>query len=400
MRVGVVVDNELDSDVRVMSQIELLANAGHKIRVLCLGYHGNSYNDSRDDYSIHRMIVNRKYYNRAKALQNIWGGFDRMWTGFIRGFLREEKLEVLHVHDLYMSLPARKAIGGELSLVLDLHENFPHAILSYTWATKWPHRIAVRPRLWLKKEMNYLRMADYIIVLSDQFKNLLTDKYDFLRHDKIIVYPNVPSLNIFKKASIENISTELPEGKCIVAYFGVIAKRRGILFVLKAIHERMTDLNDLHLLLIGPVDKLDKEEFDILISAKGLKGRITYVPWIHLEQLPAYMKKSHIGISPLIKNAQHDSGVANKVFQYMSFELALLVSNCEPQKFVVERNECGLSYRHDSKIEFVDKLMRLSSDIGLREAMGKNGKRAILNEYNTSVCGKGLEELYSKLSVR
>jgi len=42
-------------------------------------------------------------------------------------------------------------------------------------------------------------------------------------------------------------------------------------------------------------------------------------------------------------------------------------------------------------------IIKLSSDTGLRKEMGDNGKKAIISEYNISIQGKALSDLYSGL---
>ena len=70
-------------------------------------------------------------------------------------------------------------------------------------------------------------------------------------------------------------------------------------------------------LVIGPVDKKDRERFFSKVNSELLAGRIYYIPWIDLSELNSYLDISDICIAPFHKNPQHESGVANKIFDYM-----------------------------------------------------------------------------------
>jgi ethanolamine utilization protein EutP (predicted NTPase) len=43
MRIGVVVDNDLNDDKRVLKEIDILKEAGHQVFVLCYGFDNKQY---------------------------------------------------------------------------------------------------------------------------------------------------------------------------------------------------------------------------------------------------------------------------------------------------------------------------------------------------------------------
>jgi glycosyltransferase involved in cell wall biosynthesis len=104
---------------------------------------------------------------------------------------------------------------------------------------------------------------------------------------------------------------------------------------------------------------------------------------------------SSICISPIEKNPQHDSGIANKVFQYMLFEKPVLVSNCTPQEDLIKSTDCGLVFESGNRKDFADKTLELYQNDSLRVSMGINGKKAILKTYNLVNYGKKISALYT-----
>ena len=119
---------------------------------------------------------------------------------------------------------------------------------------------------------------------------------------------------------------------------------------------------------------------------------MTYIPWSDVKYLPAYLKKITIGLAPFRVNAQHDSGVANKLFQYMYGEIPILATKCKAQQALIETSECGLLYENEE--DFQTQLSRLLNDESLRRQLGTNGKRTLLELYKNQI-DKQFLKIYS-----
>jgi len=111
------------------------------------------------------------------------------------------------------------------------------------------------------------------------------------------------------------------------------------------------------LLLIGPVDKIEKEMFFEAISSPEIKNSIIHYEWKDISLLPSFISVSDICLSPIVKNDQHESGVANKIFQYMLFERPLIVSNCKPQSIIVEEEQCGVVFNSEDSVDLSEKII-------------------------------------------
>ena len=105
-------------------------------------------------------------------------------------------------------------------------------------------------------------------------------------------------------------------------------------------------------------------------------------------------------LSPIIKNEQHESGVANKIFQYMLFEKPIIVSNCQPQVEIVKRHRCGLDFRSGDSNDLATKIESLINNPKLAAEMGKNGKNAVLSTYNTTAYTQDFEAFYIKVATK
>jgi glycosyltransferase involved in cell wall biosynthesis len=214
-----------------------------------------------------------------------------------------------------------------------------------------------------------------------------------MKKEDIVIFPNVIDLKRFESFPSDVL---LPKpNRLTLLYFGMVAERRGIyetFEMLKIVREAGYDAG---LLLIGPVDKADRSKFREQMDQPGLKGSITHIPWIDISQLPAYLRITDICLSPLARNAQHESGVANKIYQYMFGAKPIVASDNGPQKELIEAFECGLVY--SSQAEYAQSILKLADDPELRERLGQNGYKNLYQKFGSGQHATELLRIYCNL---
>lgn len=401
MKAGFILNGVFVNDPRVLNEARILAGNGYQVYVLNLPRDKNTpqfIEFENNIFLVHRLVP-KKFNNILFALENTLALFDYSWYKSVKRFIKKYGIEILHAHDLYMARAAKRASDHfNIPLVLDLHENYPAAIKEYHWANRFPSRLIVKPDRWEKKEKKYLSYADRIIVLSTTFRNHLLAKYPCTDPARIKVYPNVPDTGRMLSYSIDrNILP--PYDRKIIFYFGVISQRRGILTTIEAAGKLLGENQSIHLLLVGPIDKAEKGSFNKLFSGKKISEHLTYYPWRDISEFPSFVHASAVCISPILKNPQHESGVANKLFQYMLFGKPVLVSDCEPQVEIVRKTGCGLVFKSGDPFDMAEKLSELINDNDKCITMGNKGKRAVMEEYNTVKQGAAIIKAYTELAA-
>jgi glycosyltransferase involved in cell wall biosynthesis len=156
------------------------------------------------------------------------------------------------------------------------------------------------------------------------------------------------------------------------------------------------DNHKINFLVIGPIDKKDQARFFEMLSNHNISGKIHYIPWIDSSNLPSYLDLCDICLAPFHKNPQHESGVANKIYEYMLGKKPVIASDCKPQKELITRHNCGLVFSNMN--EFKDAIITMLNDAGLRSEMGENGFKAIKEEYNTEMIRDRFILLYRSIS--
>ena len=290
-----------------------------------------------------------------------------------------------------------KNSGRKIPMILDLHENYPYAVTTYNWTKGILRSLFSQPLKWQKKEREYLGYADRIIVLSEDFRDTLAGRYPEFSKEIFTALPNLPDLSQMEQKVPVTLKVKIKKGLTVLFYFGVVAERRGIFDALSVFEELAAENHPLVFLIIGPADKKDSNRFSVIINSVQLRERVYYVPWIDVSELPAYINITDICLAPFHKNPQHESGVANKIFDYMLGGKPVIASDCKPQRKLIERYRCGLIYT--TRSEFKAAIEKLSSDPELRAEMGKNGFNAIVNENHMGLIKSSLTSLYKTIST-
>jgi glycosyltransferase involved in cell wall biosynthesis len=398
MNIGIVLDNDLNSDNRVLREAEIMKCAGHKIFVLCFGFSPKNYKPV-DGITISRIWITKRVKDVLFFLLNIFPAYEWMWSSAINKFITINKIDIIHTHDLYMAKCTRAGIkksGSRIRMILDLHENFAWSVTTYNWTKGFLRNLLSRPSSWAKKEERYLQCADGIVVLSKEYEDKLTERYASLKEKLFCILPNVPDVAKMNSLSADPASIPFRKQAPLMFYYGIIAERRGIFDALTVLGEVISEGHKIEFLIIGPTDKKDRSRFEQAILSPALQGMVTYIQWIDHSLLPAYLAASDFCIAPFLINPQHESGVANKIYEYMYGSKPVIASACKPQKSLIEKHQCGIVYNDNAGLRSA--IITLLNDRDLREKMGKNGNTAVLTYYNTEVIGKNLADLYDTLN--
>jgi len=391
-----VLDKEFPPDPRVENEALILLEGGYEVFILCYAYSDTlPVTEVYRGIRIRRIKISKALVDRIRVFQHpSFNLYKQYWEFKVTKFAENNRLNALHVHDLYMipsAIKARRLL--RIPLIVDLHENYPAALKGYAWANTIPGRLIIKPQGWDKVENNYLRQVDRIIVLSEYYQQQLLNRYNFLRNSTVTVYPNVPKVEDLLSYTIRPVLNK--KGSFIVLYFGAIGRRRGVFTVLDALAILVRQGRyEIKILIIGPIDKKEQKVFFQYLSNASIKNQVIYYPWKDISEIPSYISESNVCLSPILKNDQHESGIANKVFQYMLFARPVIVSDCGPQKNLIESTGCGLVHESDNAADLATKITYLQDNPELCAMMGERGRQAVIDIYNTNRQGQQLIELY------
>lgn len=369
---------------------------GHDVHLFSLNYK-NLIPDVEDvnGIRVYRYATNSLLY-KSSALAYEFGYYHRRLRSPIRSFINEIKPDALHVHDMLLA----KAVIDvndkyfNLPLTLDLHENRPEIMKFYPHLKKFPAKYLVKPKLWVKQQNILIKRADKVVMVTPEAIDIaINDTGEhinkFLALANTIVkdiYFNYPVNSDFLKA--------LGDGFKIV-YLGDTGIRRGTDTAIRAMKLVREESPNAKLILVGKSteDTYLKE----LVNDLDLTDNVLFEGWKDVSLFPSYVESADVCISPLHRNLHHDTTLANKIFQYMAGGRPLIVSDCPPQKRIVESEGCGLIFPGGDHVALADSILELNRNANLAESMGRKAKAALLEKYTWNHTAKDLILHYQEL---
>lgn len=392
-----ILDKTFPPDPRVENEAVSLIENGFEVYLFCL-----KYDKSELKFEITKGIKIKKYLSnklvyKLSALAYTFPFYSNNMYKKISNFLIKNQIDAIHIHDIRIAEAAFKANRNlKLPTVLDLHENRPEIMRFYPHLKKFPGNYLISINKWKKKEEEFIKNANKIIVVTEESKNEIINRTG-KPHEEIVVVPNTVRKNYSEKAIIQGEIVEKYKNYFVLLYVGDTGLRRGLKTSIEAIHTLKDKIENVKLVIVGSStsDAYLKRE----VEKWKVEKFVDFEGWKDENLLPSYFVASDICISPLYRNVHHDTTYANKLSQYMSFAKPVLVSNATAQKNLIESVKSGLVHEERNVVDFTQKVLELYTNQSLSKELGANGKQFIEKEFCWEKTSEKLIELYNDLII-
>lgn len=397
MKIGMILESDFPPDPRVENEAVSLIENGNEVCLLCLSFSKNNREETIKGIVVNRYYLKKQYFNKLRAAMLDFPIYNMMWEKQIKKFIKNNNPDILHVHDLPLLGVALK-VGKKMNVpvVVDLHENYPEALKTYSYTKTFLGRLLIRIRQWKKYERQMLPECQAVIVLAEESKQRVAAMG--VSENKIIITPNTVTLKKFLSYKIDENIVRRYKTYFIFSYLGDLGANRGIQYVISAFPDVLKVEPNARLLLVGESWGFDKNKLKDQVIEANLEKFVFFTGWQDFTLFPSYMTASDVCLLPIPRNPQTESGVSNKFFQYMAMGKPMIVSDCKPQKKIVEETSCGLIYKYNDTKELADCMIKLLKDEKLRNTFASNSKKAAIKKYNWKITGKGLIDFYGIVS--
>ena len=386
-----ILDTDFPSDVRVENEARVLHSRGFEIDLFSLCY--GQYENPIEDFGflkVHRYGGSKLLY-KLSAIAHDFPLYNWVVRRKITKFLNLVRPDFIHVHDMVIAKAAFLACENSTCFkILDLHENRPAIMRHYPHTTTSFGKYLINLNKWEKMQLWLINRYDHVVVVTEEARDHYLETVDRKNSDFSIVSNTVDPLEFIINEKFLAVDVDPKEFNLL--YIGNTGLRRGTLFLIELMAKLKKVTSEIKLVIVG-----SSSEDHILKSRAeelGLSSNVLFAGWKNPKSLPDYIDKSSVCFSPLTRNIHHDTTYANKIFQYMAGGKPLVVSDCPPQKRIVEKYDCGVSYEAQNMTDCLNKVVKLYNAKGVRNIMGHNGKKAIQLEQNFNKTSEGLVNFY------
>jgi len=387
-KVLMVLESEFPPDDRVFKEAKSLTEHGFLVTIACYTFGGKPLNESWNDITIIRKKIPRLIYKSSVAALKFPVYFN-WWKRYLNNILRTDSFDILHIHDLPLAKVGSyfKRKQG-LKLVVDLHENWPAYLEKAIHVQSFLGKLLSSNQQWREYEKEELKFADLIITVVEEMQNRIADLGHSL--DKIIVLQNAIEPEKFTLKGLN------PDSKHFTLFYaGDIARVRGIQTILDDLVLAKKEIPGLRFWIVGKGNYL--EGLQQLVVEKKLTEVVEFKGWLPLVSVLEQLEQADIGLMPHLRWEQNDLSSPNKLFQYMHLGKPALCSPSDSVIRIVNETQSGLIYDYNIEGDFLEKLLTLYRNPGVRKKMGENGKFWVKEKYNWKMSAQAYLRTYESL---
>ncbi len=389
-----ILDAPFPPDQRVEKEAISLITAGHEVFLFCLDFQGvKNIQEVYKGIHVRRYRAGKLIY-KLSALAYTFPFYRWLVAPKIADFIKENTIQVLHIHDMVIAESAFSANKKfKLPVVLDLHENRPEIMREYKHVNSFQGRLLIDLKRWKKTYYTLARRANAVVVVAELAKQ------DIITHtqkteEQVVVVPNTISKNEFLNYPLAESVQKRMEGSYNLLYIGDTSLRRGTDLLIRAMVLLKNKIPDARLWIVGK-SSVDAELKSLAVSL-GVHDCVMFEGWKDVELLPSYIAYCNVALSPLKKNIHHDTTYANKIFQYMAMGKPVVVSDCITQAELVKQEHCGLVHTADDVHDLTDKIISLHQHPDRADQFGLNGVQAVHERWFWEHTVIGLQLLYER----
>jgi glycosyltransferase involved in cell wall biosynthesis len=259
-------------------------------------------------------------------------------------------------------------------VLLDIHDTMPELYMD-----KFNGRFsAIGARLLMAEERASAWLADRVLAVHELHRERLEQAG--VPHDKIDVVMNLPDPRIFypREPAVRDNRREFR-----LICHGTMTRRLGIDLALEAVHHLRDRIPELQLKIVGSGDYLS--DIQHAAARLGLESRVTFIPFVAIEDLPGILADGDVGIVPNRPSNATNLMLPTKLLEYAALRIPAIASRLrtiehyftdETVRFFAPGDAASLAAAIEDLYQHPEKRDRLAHNAaGLIERLSWNDQR-------------------------
>lgn len=290
-------------------------------------------------------------------------------------YLRHQKFDVVHTHDLYSNLFAVPAAW--LARVPRIFSS-RRDLASWYWYTPRNRRI-------LRFVQN---LSDKVVANSQGVKDYLVTKERF-RADHVVVIRNGVDYARFQLGGDRHrtLLGMRPEHFVFAMVANMHVHTKGHLVLIDAAQLARQQIQDFRFALVG--DGELRKEFEAIIEAKGLQEYFVFLG--ARSDIPQILASCEGGIL-----TSHAEGLPNAVLEYLAAGKSIIATSVGGVPEVIKSGRNGLLVPPNNAAALSDAIVRMVSDRPLARSLGDQARQDARDNFSFDKLLDSLDRLYAQ----
>jgi len=349
--------------------INRLSAEGFKVHVLCSAGE-NTKELTKGGYKVKIIKIIRRISIMSNFISLIK----------IYRFIKKEKFDIVHVHTPIACVLGRIAakIAGVPLIIYTAHGFYFHDGMA-----KWKRKILIN----IEKIMGNL-FTDLIFTQSKEDKKTAVNE-GIIAKNKIYYIGNGVDINKFNinNTSIDWLAKkkefDIDSRAKIICFIGRVVREKGIIDLIYAFKNILSELPDTILLIIGDNganerDLKTKDEVDFLINRFNIKEKVIFTGY--RDDIRDLLAMSDVFVLP-----SYREGMPRSIIEAMAMQRAVVATNIRGCREEVINNKTGILVPVGKPRKLSNALLKILKDEKLASKMGQNGRARVEKEFNEEI---------------
>ena len=177
----------------------------------------------------------------------------------------------------------------------------------------------------------------------------------------------------------------------VVGFIGTFLAHQGINNLIACASRVISQFPQVRFLMVG--DGPLRRSIETSVNELELKGHFIFAGAIPYRTLPLYINAMDVCAAPYSMTRNAATGISPlKLFDYLSCGKPVVGSNIPEMGNIIRESEAGIVVEPDNTIELAEAITRLLADANLRNRLGSNGRKLILDKYNWTAIARTILE--------
>ncbi len=347
----------------------------------------------------YNLISNSKILNAVK----ISTGYNLINTllftdqkNYLSKFVEIQKIDLIHAHS-----PARFAKYG-YKIAKSKNIPFIYEVRYFpedsAVASEKYKKDSFKYKRKHKKETKLMKKADAVITLGKAMKNDIKNRG--IAEEKIYIVPNgvdakkfvplEPNQCLKKKLGIEK--------KEVIGYIGSIRRMEGIEILLKSFSLLEKKINNIKLLIVGPIRPISYlESLKNYSKILNIKKDVIFTGMVPYEEVNNYYSIIDIFVIPRLNTRENRLVTPLKPLEVMAMGKVLLASDLPALNELIKHNISGDLFKVENSKALAIKLEKYLKTPEKAKMLKQSAREYVVNNYSWSEIVKKYIPIYDKL---
>ena len=236
-----------------------------------------------------------------------------------------------------------------------------------------------------------------ITTAHSRVKDIIHERNNILLN-KIVSIPNGANIDAFKPMSIIRVRKELNlnDNKFYIGFVGGLDRWQGVEHLIKSAPLILKIYRNVRFLIVG--DGYMREELIDHAEKNNVSGVFTFTGSIPYEKVPLYINACDICVTLKMKGIP---GSALKLNEYLACEKPVIATKGADYGFeILEEYNAGILVDTEKPEEVADAIITLLKNKELRDEMGKNGRKYVVENRSWERVAREVEKMMKKAASK